>query len=113
MACENHTNAPHRNNAIGQDYITVCNRVLKDGQTVSMTFDVTDKDWWGVFVGYGKDGEYVLYNYNPDLAVDQRHIISGKTTVELTVPEDGDYSFFMQNFSAGPVVVKSCAISVQ
>ena len=86
---------------------------LKGGQTVSMTFDVTDKDWWGVFVGYGKDGEYILCNYNPDLAADQRHIISGRTTVELTVPEDGEYSFFMQNFSAGAVVVKNCTISVQ
>jgi hypothetical protein len=84
---------------------------LQNGQTIDITLDVTHEDWWGVLIGYYKDGEYNLYGYDPDLNIDQRHIISGKKTLQITVPEAGDYSFFMINCSAGPMLVNSYTIS--
>lgn len=85
---------------------------LKSGQAVKLTFDVTDEDWWGVWIGYYKDGEYIRYGYDPELVEDQRYILSGETTIEFIAPEDGDYCFFMVNMSAASVYVNRCTIAV-
>ena len=85
---------------------------LKKGQSFDITFDVTDEDWWGVLFGYYKDGEYIPYGYEPGLEIDQRYILSGKTTIQFIAPEDGEYAaFFMVNFSPSSVLVNSWTIS--
>ena len=85
---------------------------LKEGQSLNITFDVTDEDWWGVLFGYFKDGEYIPYGYEPGLETDQRYILSGETTIQFIVPEDGEYAaFFMVNLSPPAVLVNSCIIS--
>lgn len=84
---------------------------LKRGQAVDITFDVTDRDWWGVMLGYYKDGEYIPYRFDRDAGTDQRYILSGETTIEFIAPEDGEYLLFMVNLSAGGVLVNSCTIS--
>jgi hypothetical protein len=85
---------------------------LKEGQSIDITFDITDEDWWGVLFGYYKDGEYIPYGYDPGLEIDQRYILSGETTIQFIAPADGEYAaFFMVNFSPSAVLVNSCTIS--
>ena len=85
---------------------------LEKGQSFDITFDVTDEDWWGVLIGYYKDGEYIPYGYDPGLEIDQRYILSGETTIQFVAPEDGEYAaFFMVNLSPSSVLVNSCTIS--
>ena len=85
---------------------------LKEGQSLEITFNVTDEDWWGVLIGYYKDGEYIAYRYDPGLEADQRFILSGETSIQFIAPEDGEYeAFFMVNFSPSSILVNSCVFS--
>jgi hypothetical protein len=81
---------------------------LKAGQSVTLAFDVAattnEGNGWSIYLGYGKDGIYEVCSTN--------RISSGKTTLTLTVPEDGEYSPFFVNISAGAVYVNSCEITV-
>jgi len=81
---------------------------LKAGQAVTLTFDVAaaanESNGWSIYLGCGRDGDFEVCQ-NPRLS-------SGETALTLTVPEDGDYSFFLANVSAGAIYVNSCQITV-
>jgi len=80
---------------------------LKAGQTVTLSFDISatsnEGDGWSTCLGYCRDGAFELCQ-NPRLS-------SGETALSLTVPEDGNYSFFLANLSAGAIYVNSCQIT--
>lgn len=82
---------------------------LKSGQTVMVTFDVAPienaEDGWSVYLGYLKDGNYTIVS-NP-------RIFIGSTTLPLTVPEDGNYNFFILNVSAGKIIINSSEINIE
>ena len=81
---------------------------LKSGQTVMITLDVVPvenaEDGWSVYLGYQKDGNYTIVS-NP-------RIFIGSTTLPITIPEDGEYNFFILNVSAGKISISSSEINI-
>lgn len=82
---------------------------LKSGQTVMITLDVVPvenaEDGWSVYLGYQKDGNYTIVS-NP-------RIFIGSTTLPITIPEDGEYNFFILNVSAGKINISSSEINIE
>lgn len=62
------------------------------------------EDGWSVYLGYQKDGNYTIVS-NP-------RIFIGSTTLPITIPEDGEYNFFILNVSAGKISISSSEINI-
>ncbi|MDR1132096.1 MAG: M56 family metallopeptidase [Oscillospiraceae bacterium] len=82
---------------------------INSGQTVTVTFNIkaveSHENGQGIAFGYLKDGiytEYTEYDYR----------LQGETEIPFVAPEDGDYCFFMVNFSSDTIYVNSCTVTV-
>ena len=113
VSCTNGLSESHNiNNGMAAIYMNDGSTwALEKGQELHLKIDITDKDWWGILLGYYKDGEYYYYDYDANMNYDQRTIISGKTIIKFIAPEDGEYNPFIVNHSASTMKVNSCTIS--
>lgn len=82
---------------------------VKGGQFVRLTFRLDSVDnedeSWRMYLGYVKDGVY-------EGAIASGDSVSPAMTLDVYVPEDGEYNFFCANISADALRIKSCSISV-
>lgn len=88
---------------------------LKSGQKVTITFETKRVEGHGggqsIWFGYEKDGEYTRYLPAPSAAGGAGLTLLDTTEIPFVAPEDGDYCFFMVNFSSDTIYVERCTVS--
>lgn len=73
--------------------------------TLEIGFLPGAEDGWSLYLGYETDGVYQITS--------MPRVFVGTNQLTISVPEDGDYLFFLVNVSAGKLPITRCTITAQ